>query len=243
MPKHTLEERIRRLEILFERSRKNELLGLFDKPNKTDEAKWVNKLFTKYSSFKDVFDEYKQDDKSNKSKPFHLALHTKDNNYNGIWFLISTTKGRDDMYCNALDKNNRIIGSVKNFNIDADINNVAKFILQTLKENKNPTAHESRRRKYENVLINPFDCETLEAIIEDNLDDLPEVDVEVTDDNGVHGFANVGIYNPEFIIDYDVMAIDYNSFEISINNNKIGKAKSLEDVGQIISDHFMDHYI
>lgn len=239
--KLTLEERLSRLEILMKsRTPKNEFLGLFDKPKRKEEKSWLDKLFKKYPSLESEL-EYKMRPESFKEdKPFHLQLMTRDKKkYNGIRFLITTKGGRGDMFCTAYDLSNTIIDQLPKFHLDKDLNLCAKFILQTLQR-----MNESKARcKNEGVPLTSFDCELIKQMLEDYFDDLPEIEVDVTDDNSDYGFINVGIYNPEYITSYDIIVNDTRSVEVDHEDKKIGTARSIEDATDMLADHFMEDYM
>lgn len=239
--KLTLEERLSRIERLMKvRTPKNEFLGLFNKPKRKEERGWLDKLFKKYPSLESEL-EYKMRPESFKEdKPFHLQLMARDKKkYNGISFIITTKGGRDDMYCTAFDRSNRMIDQLPKFNLDKDLNLCAKFILQTLQR-----MNESKSRcKNEGVPLTSFDCELIKQMLEDYFDDLPEIEVDVTDDNSDYGFINVGIYNPEYITSYDIIVNDTRSVEVDHEDKKIGTARSIEDATDMLADHFMEDYM
>lgn len=239
--KLTLEERLSRIERLMKvRTPKNEFLGLFNKPKRKEERGWLDKLFKKYPSLESEL-EYKMRPESFKEdKPFHLQLMARDKKkYNGISFIITTKGGRDDMYCTAFDRSNRMIDQLPKFNLDKDLNLCAKFILQTLQR-----MNESKSRcKNEGVPLTSFDCELIKQMLEDYFDDLPEIEVDVTDDNSDYGFINVGIYNPEYITSYDIIVNDTRSVEVDHEDKKIGAARSIEDATDMLADHFMEDYM
>ena len=239
--KLTLEERLSRIERLMKvRTPKNEFLGLFNKPKRKEERGWLDKLFKKYPSLESEL-EYKMRPESFKEdKPFHLQLMARDKKkYNGISFIITTKGGRDDMYCTAFDRSNRMIDQLPKFNLDKDLNLCAKFILQTLQR-----MNESKSRcKNEGVPLTSFDCELIKQMLEDYFDDLPEIEIDVTDDNSDYGFINVGIYNPEYITSYDIIVNDTRSVEVDHEDKKIGTARSIEDATDMLADHFMEDYM
>lgn len=242
MKRLTLEERISRLErLLNKRMQKNEFLGMFNKPKRSDEKEWVSKLFTKYPSLRREFDANLDTiDSSTEKKPFHLFLRTRDKKYQGMYFLISTKGDRGDMYCTAFDKYDAKISGLPKFHLDKELNKCAMFILDTmhsLNEGK------YRRRKCESVPLTTFDCETIEQILQDCFDDLPEVEIDVTDDNSDYGFLNVGIYNPEYVTSYDIIVNDAKSVDVEHDDKKIGTAKSIEDAADMLAEHFIEEYI
>lgn len=239
--KLTFEERLSRLERLMKsRTRKNEFLGLFDKPKRKEEKGWLDKLFKKYPSLKGELEYDMRPESFKEDKPFHLQLKARDKKkYNGMHFLITTKGGRGDMYCTAFDSTNSSIDSLPKFHLDKDLNLCAKFILQTLQR-----MNESKSRcKNEGVPLTSFDCELIKQILEDYFDDLPEIEVDVTDDNSDYGFINVGIYNPEYITSYDIIVNDIRSVEVDHEDKKIGTARSIEDATDMLADHFMEDYM
>ena len=239
--KLTLEERLSRLERLMKsRTQKNEFLGLFDKPKRKEEKGWLEKLFKKYPSLESELKYSMRPESFKEDKPFHLQLKTRDKKkYNDISFLITTKGGRGDMYCTAFDRSNTMIDQLPKFHLDKDLNLCAKFILQTLQR-----MNESKSRcKNEGVPLTSFDCELIKQMLEDYFDDLPEIEVDVTDDNSDYGFINVGIYNPEYITSYDIIVNDTRSVEVDHENKKIGTARSIEDATDMLADHFMEDYM
>lgn len=239
--KLTFEERLSRLERLMKsRTQKNEFLGLFDKPKRKEEKSWLEKLFKKYPSLERELMYDMRPESFKEDKPFHLQLKPRDNKkYNGVHFLITTKGGRSDMYCTAFDSTNSKIDILPKFNLDKDLNLCAKFILQTLQR-----MNESKTRcKNEGVPLTSFDCELIKQMIEDYFDDLPEIEVDVTDDNSDYGFINVGIYNPEYITSYDIIVNDTRSVEVDHEDKKIGTARSIEDATDMLADHFMEDYM
>ena len=241
MRRLTLEERISRLERMIMKSMsKNEFLDIFDKPKRSDEKEWVSKLFSKYPSLNRMFS-INTDVDSSRDSLFNLTLKAKNkNNGNskGIYFVISTEDDdRGDMYCTAFDISNNKIASLPHFHLDKEMNQCAEFILRTMQSNEN------RRRRFENVPLTTFDCENFEQIIKDFLDDLPEIDIDVTDENSEHGFINVGVYNPKYLTEYDVIVNNAKSVDIEHDGKKIGTAKSFEDAAEDLAKHFMDEYM
>lgn len=239
--KLTIEERLFRLERLMKvRTPKNEFLGLFDKPKRKEEKGWLDKLFKKYPSIENVLERNMRPESFKEDKPFHLQLKTRDKKkFNDVSFVITTKGGRSDMYCTAFDQNNKMIDILPKFNLDKDLNLCAKFILQTLQR-----MNESKSRcKNEGVPLTSFDCELIKQMLEDYFDDLPEIEVDVTDDNSDYGFINVGIYNPEYITSYDIIVNDTRSVEVDHEDKKIGTARSIEDATDMLADHFMEDYM
>lgn len=239
--KLTLEERLSRIERLMKsRTPKNEFLGLFDKPKRKEEKSWLDKLFKKYPSLEGELKYDMRPESFKEDKPFHLQLKTRDKKkYNDIHFLITTKGGRGDMYCIVSDSTNSKIDSLPKFHLDKDLNLCAKFILQTLQR-----MNESKSRcKNEGVPLTSFDCELIKQMLEDYFDDLPEIEVDVTDDNSDYGFINVGIYNPEYITSYDIIVNDTMSVEVDHEDKKIGTARSIEDATDMLADHFMEDYM
>lgn len=99
------------------------------------------------------------------------------------------------------------------------------------------------RCKNEGVPLTSFDCELIKQMLEDYFDDLPEIEVDVTDDNSDYGFINVGIYNPEYITSYDIIVNDTRYVEVDHEDKKIGTARSIEDATDMLADHFMEDYM
>lgn len=239
----TLEERISRLERLLNNvTRKNEFLDAINKPKRSDEKEWVSKLFSKYPSLKrECSTNINTIDGHSEKKPFYLILKTRGKEYNGMYFLISTHGDRGDMYCTAFDKYDAKVKSLKKFHLDKELNQCAMFILQTLQDYK--TNEGKSRFKNENVSLTTFDCETIKQMLDGRFDDLPEIEVDVADDNSDYGFINIGIYNPEYITSYDLIVNDAVSVDVEHDDKKIGTSKSIEDATDMLADHFMEDYV
>lgn len=232
-----LESRVEKLENYI----KNEFLG-FGKPKRSDEAGFVKSLFDKYPTIRKALHQAENPNDSKRlNQPFHLVL-VADDKYNDISFVMAG-QDKDNMYCSAFDKNSSFIDKLKPFSLSKDVNKVARFIIDQLQNNINKNAVESFKFTNESVPLTTMDCESLRQIIEDNFDDLPEIEIDITDDNADYGFINVGIFNPEYIADYDIIANEADEFEVTFNDKTVGTAKSLEDAADILSDHFIDNYI
>lgn len=97
---------------------------------------------------------------------------------------------------------------------------------------------------YESEDNNAIDCELLLQTVKDCLDDLPEVDVYLDDDNLENGFVNVSFYNPTFITDYEVV-IDEDDGTLAVSNDgqTVGEAEDAGEAGDMIADHFMGEYM
>ena len=236
-----LEARVRKLENRI----KNEFLDVLNKPKRSEEKEWASKLFTKFPSLRRELDNAMPIDSASEKKTFQLVLKTRDKKYNGMCFIITTDNDRSDMCCVAVDGADNKIASLDKFHLDNDLNKCAMFIMQTLKSSANENKRtKSKSRKYENVPLTTFDCETLLQIMEDNFDDLPEIGVDITDDNADYGFVSVGIYrDDEYLTSYDVIVNDVNSVDVECDNKKIGTSKSLEDAADMLADSFMEDYI
>ena len=242
MKRLTLEERVSRLENLLNRNtRKNEFFGSINKPKRSDESTWVSKLFMKYPSLKHTFNtNLNTISTSTEDKPFNLILLNRDTNNAISKILISTKGDRDNMYCVAYNKYGDEVGRLHKFHLDKELNKCAMFMLQLL---SNDDINERKVYKFENVSLTAFDCEVIKQSVEDYLDDLPEIDIDVTDDNSDYGFVSVGLYNPEYLTSYDIIVKDTDSVEIDHDDKKVGTAKSIEDATELLADHFMGDYI
>jgi len=242
MRRLTLEERVTRLERLINRhTRKNEFLGVFSKPKRSDEKEWVSKLFSKYPSIKHSFEtDIDKIDRSTEDDPFNVTFTPRDKK--GVSFVVSTKGDRGDMYCTVLNDRGEEVSVSPKFHLDKELNQCAMFMLETL---KNKQSNEGRRRrcKYENIPLTTFDCGVIEQTIKDSFDDLPEVDIEVTDDNSDYGFLNVGIYNPEYVTSYDIIVNEAESVDVEHEGKKVGTAESIEDAADMLAEHFMKDYI
>ena len=102
--------------------------------------------------------------------------------------------------------------------------------------------YNSCKCKNESLPFTTEDCKSLKQIIEDGLDDLPECEIDITDDNADYGYINIGVYNPNYITDYDIIQEDVNSFKV-INNDNTLEADSLDDAASMLCDHFIENYV
>lgn len=108
--------------------------------------------------------------------------------------------------------------------------------------------YNSRKCKNESLPFTTEDSESLRQIIEDRLDSLHECEIgcqfeiDITDDNADYGYLNIGIYNPNYITDYDIVQEDVNSFKV-INNDDTLEADSLDDAAHMLCDHFIENYV
>lgn len=237
MNKRTLEARISRLERLF----KNELLG-FGQPKKSDEVEFTDKLFNKYPTISKALHTEDTYTKSNEEQPFHLVLSANEN-YNNIKFVIDGPD-RNNMSCVAFDKEDSEIDTLKPFSLNTDVNTVARFILEIMKENKSKK-NESKNRKLEAVSLSSMDCEKVRRAIEDSLSDEydPGVVVKVDGKYANLGIAVVSIYNPDFIAEYKIIADDVNRFKIEHNGKAIGTVTALNMAEDNLVNHFLDNFI
>jgi len=235
MKRHTLEYRIARLE----RYIKNEFIDQFDKPKRSEEKEWVNDLFSKYKSLKSsLTTNLNSVTDTNKDSPFNLILSSKDK---CIDFLITSKGNRDEMSCTAFNKgDNAKIDSLKKFHLNNEINKVAAFILQTLKSHK----CESRSRKFEEVSLTALDCQYILKSVDRLLSDISDnASSKVEDDNSDYGFINVAIYNPNYVTDYDIIARDYNKFEVIHNDKNIRTVSDLKKVAEVVVNDFSSNYM
>jgi hypothetical protein len=99
------------------------------------------------------------------------------------------------------------------------------------------------RNKFESVQISEFDCDNLIKMIKRQCAGLPDFDVDYADDNINNGFINIGVYNPEYITSYDVEAVDYNKYDVSVDDSFIGTAISIKDVASIIANNFKNIFV
>lgn len=110
-------------------------------------------------------------------------------------------------------------------------------------------AFEKRIRRLEHLIYesegdNIIDCELLLQTVKDYLDDLPEVDIYIDDDNLENGWVNVSFYNPIFITDYEVLLDeDEGTLAVSKDGQTVGEAEDAGEAGEMIADHFMGEYM
>ena len=150
-----IEKRIEKLE----RAIASETFVL-DKPTKAEEDNFVNNLFHHYQSLdgrpnKDkrstgvlyVFDRDKVNNKEkNPDDLFNLQLNYRLKD--GVKFIITTASknkpSRNKMVCHAIDGTKKL-GDIE-FKLNEGINDVAKFILDTLKGIKEANKNEYKRK-------------------------------------------------------------------------------------------------
>lgn len=224
-----LEKRIARLEKLI----KNEFLGA-SKPKQSDEDEFVNRLFSKYPTLRKALT-YKLSNK-NPDEPFNAVL-SSDSDHDNIYFVVGTDDGRNDMYCTAYDNNDVRLGSIKNLSLTDDVNKIANFMLPYIIEN---TVTESRRRIYESVPLTRFDCETINKLLNKELEDKLGYSSDYADDNSDYGFLNIAIYddNGKYITDYDLEVEEPNKISVSTDNREVGTANSFRRCAEMIFKDF-----
>lgn len=237
MSKITLEERVSRLEQLF----KNELLG-FGKPKRSDEAEFIEKLFSKYPTIDKALNTEDTSTKSTEEQLFNLVL-TADEAYNKIKFIISGPD-RNNMSCAAFDKGDLKIDTLKPFSLNTDVNTVARFILEIMKNNKSKR-NEKVSCKLEAVSLSGMDCRRIRKDIEDSLSDEYDSNVVVKVDSK---YANLGIvvvciYNPDLIAEYTITADDVDIFKTEYNGKVISTASTLNVAEDNLIEHFLENFV
>jgi len=246
MKKLTLEERVARLERLISRRIcKNEFLG-FTEPKDSEEKSWINDLFSKYTSLRRflVYNEHAKNNKSNNL--FYIILNTKGNQHNGISFEISTAGDRNTMYCTCIDADRNIIAKLKPFNLDTDLNKVAAFILEQLDDNKTDVSEDNINEEYinESVAFNASECEYMRDLIDENLPDvLSDTEIELDKKDIGKGILIVHLTMNDDTTSYTITAVDADKFYLEYNNKKIKTVKSINDIVDVLIDHFTKIYI
>lgn len=246
MKKFTLEERVARLERLISRhTRKNEFLG-FTEPKDSEEKSWIDGLFSKYTSLRKalVYNEHAKNNKPN--NVFYIILNTKSNQHNGISFEISTAGDRNTMYCTCIDADRNIIAKLKSFNLDTDLNKVAAFILEQLDDNKVDVSEDNINEKYinESVAFNASECEYVRDLIDENLPDiLSDTEIELDKKDIGKGIIVVHLTVNDDTTSYTITAVDADKFYLEYNNKKIKTVKSINDIVDVLIDHFTKLYI
>ena len=237
-----LEKRIQRLEKLLYRhtSSKNEFLKLGE-PKRSDEPPFVEKLFGKYPTISKTLSYEDIPTKNTSNDTFHLVL-SSDSKYNNIRFVIQGPD-RSNMSCTAFDSNDLKIDVLKQFSLDTDVNTVARFILETLHNNKKQH-NEKRTSKVESVSLSGMDCESIRKYINDSLSKKydTDVDVEVDTKYANLGIVVISIYNNKFITDYTITANETDSFKADYNGKTIISSSTLNKVEDYIINHFIDVY-
>ena len=246
MKKLTLEERIARLERLVNRAMcKNEFLG-FTEPKDSEEKSWINDLFSKYTSLRRslIYNEHAKNNKSD--NPFYIILNTKNNQHNGLSFEISTAGDRNTMYCACIDANRNVIAKLKSFNLDKDLNTVAAFILEQLDNNKPDISEDNVNEEYinESVAFNASECEYVRDLIDENLPDiLSDTEIKLDKKNIGNGIIVVHLTMDDDTTSYTITAVDADKFYLEHNNKKIKTVKSINDIVDVLIDHFTKLYI
>lgn len=93
---------------------------------------------------------------------------------------------------------------------------------------------------YESENNNMIDCELLMQTIKDDLDDLPNIKVQLDDYNLENGFVNISVYKRKLLAEYEVVLDeDDGTLEISCDGQSIGVAEDTGEAGDIIADHIM----
>jgi predicted ArsR family transcriptional regulator len=99
-----------------------------------------------------------------------------------------------------------------------------------------------KKLKNENISLNTFDCEALLKILENNIKSTG-AKADIADDNADYGFVSIAIYNPDYVTDYDIIADKFDSFEVNNEDKSVGKAKSFEEIGKLIADHYKENFV
>ena len=237
-----LEKRIQRLEKLLHRHTlsKNEFLKLGE-PKRSDEQPFIEKLFGKYPTISKTLSYEDTPTKNTRNDTFHLVL-SSNSKYNNIRFIIQGPD-RSNMSCTAFDSNDLKIDVLKQFSLDTDVNTVARFILETLHNNKKQH-NEKRTSKVESVSLSGMDCESIRKYIKDSLSKKydTDVDVEVDTKYANLGIVVISIYNNNFITDYTITANETDSFKADYNGKTIISSSTLNKVEDYIINHFIDVY-
>ena len=237
-----LEKRIQRLEKLLYRHTlsKNEFLKLGE-PKRSDEQPFIEKLFGKYPTISKTLSYEDTPTKNTRNDTFHLVL-SSNSKYNNIRFIIQGPD-RSNMSCTAFDSNDLKIDVLKQFSLDTDVNTVARFILETLHNNKKQH-NEKRTSKVESVSLSGMDCESIRKYIKDSLSKKydTDVDVEVDTKYANLGIVVISIYNNNFITDYTITANETDSFKADYNGKTIISSSTLNKVEDYIINHFIDVY-
>lgn len=237
-----LEKRIQRLEKLLYRHTlsKNEFLKLGE-PKRSDEQPFIEKLFGKYPTISKTLSYEDIPTKNTRNDTFHLVL-SSNSKYNNIRFVIQGPD-RSNMSCTAFDSNDLKIDVLKQFSLDTDVNTVARFILETLHNNKKQH-NEKRTSKVESVSLSGMDCESIRKYIKDSLSKKydTDVDVEVDTKYANLGIVVISIYNNKFITDYTITANETDSFKADYNGKTIISSSTLNKVEDYIINHFIDVY-
>ena len=239
----SIEDRVRFLERAVEKQRKNEFLG-FGKPKRSDEAGFTTKLFSKYPTLGKSLHASDKANKDSGKMPFHLVLSTNDDGgYKNVYFIIGGPD-RSNMYCTAYGEGDIKIGTLKPFNLDKDVNTVAKFMLEILQKNVK-RSYEDKSRKLEEASLSSFDCESLRKSVEDKLTNDVNDDIMVESDsaNADNGIVIISIYDPDWITEYSVTMNEVDDFKVDCEDKQIGLSDSLDEVVELIVDHFTENFV
>lgn len=222
----------------LERVLANEFLG-FEKPKKSEEVAFVNKLFQKFPLIKSACKMPTGLDPNGTGR-FQLTLFTKDElfkKYHGLGFNITSSGSKNNMYVTAFDKYDSKIETLKPVNIDRDLDKIGKFITNHLMRVYKP---EACRAKNENVSISSFDCRFIENTIDRELDKYGAV-IDVNDDNAINGFVNVGIEINDLQLDYDVIVEDSDNMTVECDGETLGNFTSLQQCCKRIIAHVKEN--
>lgn len=247
-----LEYRVAKLE----RALKNEFL--FSRtPKNSDAVKFVNSLFKAQPNLSQMLYVVEGDlaklSNARKNGRFRVTLaidpsKVKDaDKYNNLSFTITVPEGKTkkDMHCTVFDDYDSNIASYNKFDLDSDVNKVAKFISDQITFAKQKYKIESINTAFENVQLNMFDCEAIVDLLMNKLSNIDGCEVDYTDDNADYGYLSIGIYiNNKYVTEYSIIAEDFNSFIVSDSDDKVLKqAKSFKEIANIISDNFKNNYM
>lgn len=231
-----LEIRLEKLErALFN---KNETIN-FGKPKKSEEQKLLNSLFSKYDTLEKNLTHYVDKYSDEDDTAFDIVLHSN-NKYNNVSFIVSGLD-RDNMFCIALDSDNDEIKRLDKFNLDSDINVLAKFMLEIMKSERAKV--ENKKRKFEEVSLSRMDCESLRKDIEDALSEEDvEVEVHLDDRNADSGIVVFSIYDVSWVADYSIIIEDASTCIVECNSKRIKTLDTLSDATDYIVDHYIKRY-
>jgi hypothetical protein len=93
------------------------------------------------------------------------------------------------------------------------------------------------------VPLTLLECEEIKQTVEDYLDDLPEIKVNINDDNSDYGYIKVGLYNPTYVTDYDIVVSRADYTKVIHRNKTIGTVDSLDSAAELLAKDFMKDYI
>lgn len=103
-----------------------------------------------------------------------------------------------------------------------------------------------RKLKYESITLNTLDCRRLKILIESKVKGNDPF-VEVNDKKSDYGYLTIQVTtysdSEEVSNDYRIFVEEFDAFELSTNNKKLGEYETLNEVGLAIANHFNKNFV